>query len=222
MSYKYDVFISYKWSGEYKEWVDKVFYPLILKYFISEYNENPTFKDIIDIPHGATADQVLKDAVTSSKCMIAVLSAPYFCKSIWCPTEFSAILHRQKQVLNPSDSFKGLLFPVIFTIFDQKTNKYVSSLTNKCPRVAALVENLTPLRLEEDKYFHLHNSFIDSEAYGQLRMKVRRWLEESVIPSIQEAPKWQPEWRNPAWWDDPYNQFLQTIDCRQLKKEPQM
>jgi DNA-binding sugar fermentation-stimulating protein len=91
MQYRYAVFISYKWNGEYDEWVNKIFYPIVQEYFISKFSRNDlVFKDTMESrkSYGNSVIDFLKEGLVHSKCMIAVLNGPYFCGSIWCPKEF--------------------------------------------------------------------------------------------------------------------------------------
>jgi hypothetical protein len=220
MNYQYAVFLSYKWDGDYAEWVDKIFYPIVKNFFIDNYGDNYAYKDTEQVPGGGNLPILLRQAIARSMCMIAVLNGPYFCKSSWCTVEFSSMLHRQKALKYPeANNGRGLLFPVIFTKTNQANNAQISTLIDKCPNVAQLVEGLLPLKLEEDRYFHVHNSFKDSPEYGMLRTKIRSWLENSVVPSIVAPPPAQ-DWEGPEWFDQPSVEFRRLLDCKSIILQP--
>jgi hypothetical protein len=217
MTYRYSAFISYKRDGDYQEWVDKIFYPIVSKFFIDEYGENSTFKDVEQIPSGASVSESLKAAVIKSACMIAVLNGPYFCKSEWCTTEFAAVYNRQKLYMQGG---AGLLFPVVFTRLNKRDNKQISTLWDKCPAMAKLVDDLSPLRLEEEKYFYVTNEFVNTQAHGQLRILINNWLRDNVVPAVRSSPPFQNNWSDPQYWDEPYNTLRRQLDCISLIPQP--
>jgi hypothetical protein len=219
--YKHAVFISYKWNGEYEDWVNKIFYPIVRDFFYGQFGKNLAFKDTEQQRdhYGESVIDFLKTGLLHSKCMIAVLNGPYFCSSFWCPKEFAVMLHRNKQYKD--QHIKSLLFPVIFTKASINGNQ--NSLKEICPKLASFIEDaFMPLFLEEEKYLFVNESFKQSNDYNVLKTKIRTFLANSVIPALQLAPAWQEIWSNPEWWDEPYNTFSEQIDCIDFYKQPLM
>lgn len=215
--YKHAVFISYKWKGEYEEWVNKIFYPIVQEFFLGKFGKNLAFKDTEEQRHhyGDSVIDFLKTGLVHSQCMIAVLNGPYFCSSFWCPKEFSVMLNRNKKYKN--DQSKNLLFPVIFT----KAGN--NSLLEICPKLAAFIEeSFMPLFLEEEKYLFVNEGFKQSNDYNTLRKMIRIFLTDSVLPAMQKAPGWDEVWSAKEWWDDPYTSFANEIDCIDFYKQPLM
>lgn len=217
--YKYTVFISYKWNGEYEEWVNKIFYPIVKNYFIDTVGNNDVFKDEERVKYGEDLFSFLEGGLVHSKCMIAVLNGPYFCKSVWCPKEFSVMLHRHK--IHKTGNGKSLLFPLIFTKRDRINDRNINSLKNICPNLSQWIEdNFTPLLLEEDKYLRTTNAFRESADYDDLKIRIKNWLNDSIIPSLQTAPTWQEAWDSKLWLEAPYEDFKSSIDCTDFYKQP--
>jgi hypothetical protein len=219
MKYKYAVFISYKWNGEYDEWVNEIFYPIVQEFFISRFNKDLVFKDTKESrkAYGNSVIDILKEGLIRSMCMVAVLNGPYFCSSAWCPKEFSVMFYRHKKYNNEPPP-KRLLFPVIFTNSENK-----STLLQVCPGLAAFIENsFMPLFLEEEKYLFTNQSFKQSDGYNALKLKIKEFLNDSVLPAIQIAPAWSNEWGTKEWFDDPVNDFSSKIDCIEFFKQPLM
>jgi hypothetical protein len=220
MQYKYALFISYKWNGEYDEWVNEIFYPIVQEFFISKFSRSDlVFKDTKESrkAYGNSVIDFLKEGLIHSKCMVAVLNGPYFCNSIWCPKEFSVMLHRNKEYNNASPP-KRLLFPVIFTN-GQKEN----TLAQVCPGLSTFIENsFMPLFLEEEKYLFTNQSFKQSGEYNALKIKIKEFLNDSIIPAMRNAPGWDNVWGTKEWFDDPVNELTPKIDCNDFFKQPLM
>ena len=147
MAYQFEVFISYKWSGERKDWVDNVFYP-IFKEELDEHLEVPPkiFKDSKDVPAGGTLDEIFKHGIAHSKCMVCILSLPYFFKSLWCPTEFSAMLYREErtEIRRNDQNHTGLIFPILFTDSNAE-NVIQKSPIYQYESLKNLIFNIAPL-----------------------------------------------------------------------------
>jgi hypothetical protein len=220
MSYKYAVFISYKWNGEYDEWVNEIFYPIVQDFFVSRFNRKDiVFKDTMESRkhYGNSVIDFLKEGLVHSKCMLAVLNGPYFCNSLWCPKEFSVMLNRHKRYNEPPPP-KRLLFPIIFTTVDNE-----NSLMKICPGLTTFIEsNFMPLFLEEEKYLFTNNAFRQSSDYNTLKIKIKTFLSSSVVPALMSAPPFNTEWGTREWWDDPIDTFRPQIDCNDFFTQPLM
>lgn len=210
--YKHTVFISYKRQGDNEKWVNEVFYPIITNYFIDEYGKNYAFKDHeqLNDNYGNSLGNFLNSGLTHSKCMIAVLSNPYFCKSEWCAKEFSVMKHR-------TDYYnQNMLFPVFFT----RKNDSEILLSQACPILTADISvRYTPLLLDEEKYYQTNKAFLEGAYHSELKTKVRNWLRGSVVPAIMNVPTWNNDWNSEDWLERPYENFKNIIDCAPIYKQ---
>jgi TIR domain len=208
MSYKYEIFLSYKWGGERKEWVDKIFMPILNDALHEEVgNRIEVFKDTDNIVYGAALPESLKDALAHSKCMISIITLPYFFDSVWCPTEFSAMLFREDALeLRKDKNHTGLIFPIIFVDGNAK------SVTEKSPvykysKLGNLISSILPLELDIDKYNNINQAFIESTEYNELKSIIRRWVKRSIIPRLDNCPEWDSDWYSEEYLVKPFDTF---------------
>jgi hypothetical protein len=215
MDYKYDIFISYKWGDERKKWVDEILRPIL----ISGINEvidkkiltpEVIFKDTDNVPKGATLDVSLQKAVAFSKCMVCVVSLPYFKASAWCPTEFSAMLHREIATgIRSTGNYMGLIFPIIF-VEEKEATPEKKSPVYEYAELRKLIFGISPLELDYEKYNRVSKSFKDSDEYDELRNIIRRWVRDSIRPQLERINNnypWKSEWDTPQYLLDPYQNF---------------
>lgn len=215
MNYKYDIFISYKWGADRKKWVDNILRPILVSMIQEVVNKQDltqevVFKDTDNIPKGATLDVSLQKAVAYSKCMICVVSLPYFKDSSWCPTEFSAMLYREvKTNVRSTGNYMGFIFPIIFV--EEKESKIErKSPVYEYPELRELIFGISPLELDYEKYNRVSKSFEASDEYDQLRNIIRRWVRDSIKPQLERINNsypWQTEWDTPEYLLQPYKPF---------------
>lgn len=216
MDYKYDIFISYKWGGARKEWVDKVLYHILYdnidEWIGDEFlTTDIFFKDTEHVTSGATLDKSLQEAVARSKCMICVVSLPYFKNSSWCPTEFSAMLYREKKtgIRETSGNHTGFIFPIIFVEEGEKKPENRSPVY-EYPELRNLIFNFTPLELDIAKYNNTNEAFMKSDEFNKLKNELRRWVIKSIKPvlvQIKNNIPWRAEWATPEYILEPYQEF---------------
>lgn len=209
--YKYYVFISYKRKGDSETWMNDIFYPIVTNFFIDRLGLNIAFKDSEEQAenYGTGVDNFLENGLVYSRCMIAILNPPYFCRSYWCIREFSTMKFRAEQ------SKSRLLFPVIFT-----KDQDVSLLRDSCPSLSLNIENsFMPLLLDEKKFYLTNKAFQDSSDFNLLKQKIRDWLDKSVLPAIVAAPEWQAGWNTEEWLKEPYEDFKKIIDCKPIYRQ---
>jgi hypothetical protein len=208
MSYKHEVFISYKWGGPHKEWVDKIFYPILSDIMDDELPTKPSiFKDTENIVFGAKLDASIKSAIAESKCMVCIVSLPYFAKSVWCPTEFSAMLYREEKTMVRAQGNKvGFIFPILFVDPEQAKVENKSAIY-QYPTLRNLIFNITPLELDI-KYRQTNTAFREGKEYGELVIILQKWFVKSIKPAINRLePTWQQEWDSDEFLVDPYEDF---------------
>jgi hypothetical protein len=208
MDYKYEIFISYKWGGPYKEWVDKIFYPILFDLMDLELPTQPNiFKDTENIVSGAQLDTSIRTALAHSKCMVSIVSLPYFTKSVWCPTEFSAMLYREKTTMARTNGNQvGFIFPIIF-VDPQQPQLEKKNALYEYPTLRDLIFNITPLELDI-KFMQTNTAFLDGKEYGELKLILHRWFVKSLKPAIKRSePTWQNEWASDEFLVQPYENF---------------
>jgi hypothetical protein len=114
--YLYDVFISYRHKPPMGEWVRNHFYPLLeqrLPDCLPVHHNTQIFLDW-DIETGAAWPAKLRQALKTSRCLLAVWSPEYF-RSAWCQAEWQTMLERHRQLdLGTEQNPSGLIYPVTF------------------------------------------------------------------------------------------------------------
>jgi hypothetical protein len=110
VSYKYDVFFSYKRRALTLDWTRQVHRQLEL-WLSEELNRSAEiFVDTEQIESGMRWPHVLQDALRTSRCMGCVWSPSYF-QSGWCVSEWKSFRKREDQVGCGSH---GLIAPLRF------------------------------------------------------------------------------------------------------------
>jgi hypothetical protein len=114
MSYKYDIFLSYKREPPISDWVMNHFYPELKNWLASTMPREPQiFLDQLQ-ETGVNWPIHLRQALLKSRCLVAVWAPQYF-RSSWCLAEWHSMLAREKILgLCTDGSTRGLVYPVIF------------------------------------------------------------------------------------------------------------
>jgi len=183
MAYEHDVFVSYKWGNDLKIWVDKVFIPILkdaLYDTTDSAEDSIIFHDAEENKPGGSIPLVLRDGVARSKCMVCVITYPYFTKSAWCPAELSAMLEREKvTAIRQPPKHVGLVFPVLFVDMS-KTRLADRNPVYGLPGPKNFLTKIQPLELDEDKFFRISAGFKDTNGFDDLRLLVKKWVRESI------------------------------------------
>ncbi len=112
MTYKFDIFVSYRRTGTIGRWVKNHLVPRL-----QERLDEVAPKDIHIFCDYKMADGVnfpaeLKRQINASSLLLAIWSANYF-RSKWCMAEWESFRERQKQLgLFSDDLTQGLIYPV--------------------------------------------------------------------------------------------------------------
>lgn len=198
MSYRHDIFVSYKWGGDLKEWVDSVFIPILRNVLIeikAEYRDTDIFHDVRSTLSGATIPAVLRDGVAFSKCMVCVINRPYFTNSKWCPEELSAMLRREEETLvRQQPGHVGLIFPVLF-VDETEVALAARNAVYQHQGAAKLLSDILPLMLDEERFFCIAAGFKGTSGYDALRLIIKRWVRRGIEAQLNEPPVWREEWR---------------------------
>ncbi len=181
MPYINDVFISYKRGRMNEEWLDKIFLPLFTEYLNDELPYEPRiFVDKTALTPGVDFNNELFKNLLYSKCMVSIISPPYFRKSEWCVKEFLTMKHRQERF--KLDSFttpKALIWPVLY---------------REVEPLPAIMKNLSYLDYSE---FNLvGEAFFKTEKYLKLQEKLQDDI-KTIAAIISKAPELTPEWETP-------------------------
>lgn len=95
MSYKYDVFLSYRRANAWPKFVDRIFLPMFRHWLSAELGRNPEiFFDADCIETGSQWPNELATGVASSKLMVCLWSREYF-SSDWCKAELGHMMTRR-------------------------------------------------------------------------------------------------------------------------------
>lgn len=178
-NYRYDVFVSYTRNPIVGEWVQNHFLSLFRHHLDNALGYHPEiFVDTQSISAGDTWPLQIREALSYSKCLIAVVSPPYF-RSNWCMEECHTMLAREKlEGFGREGNGKGLVIPVIAG--DGKHHpRYISNIQSADFR----------------RFVMKGGAFVDSPRYLEFQDMMARWTEQ-VADVVQQAPDWKPHWLN--------------------------
>jgi len=177
MVYQHDVFISYS-HGFIEDWLNDYFIPQFKWRLEGAAGYEPTlFIDRDGISAGDSWPLRLKNALATSKCVVALWSPSYF-NSKWCLKECYTMLHREDQygfrsVENPG----GLVIPI--NISDGQSFHTFGD--------------------KDIQYLDLRDYVIDGEAFKQtttyveFQKKIEKWSKD-VAKAMESAPEWEEVW----------------------------
>ncbi|MBR1199536.1 toll/interleukin-1 receptor domain-containing protein [Bradyrhizobium sp. AUGA SZCCT0158] len=178
MTYKYDIFISYKRHPETLGWIKKHFEPLLGHRVGLALGSEPTiFVHEINqqVSAGELWPQSLGDALGVSKVLVALWTKTFF-NSVWCAKEMSHMLGRQGRAKGIT---YGLVIPAIIHDGEDfpKELKFIQSMD---------IRSCYNTRMREDspKAEEL-SDLIDVHSVG-------------IAKAIQQAPNWQSKWSQAA------------------------
>ena len=177
MDYEFDIFVSYPRAGHVGPWVQNHFLPVLRHSLDAELSETPRIFADIELPTGTRWEASIKNALLTSRLMVAVWTPPYF-RSRWCMAEWESMLEREKSLAedgrNPE---RGLVYPVIFSDgkhFDDRARatQYGQNLSN---------------------FTYPYKCFRESTLYLEFHNKIKTIAQE-VDNHLEQIPDWQPNW----------------------------
>jgi len=203
--YEYDVFISYKRGGAKAEWISEIFIPLF-KDDLSQnlQREASIFLDTSDISPGSTWPNVLAEALSKTRCLVAILSPLYFV-SKWCVMEFSVMTHRQT-ILRKENRLRvnqSLLTPFLRQGPSSSFPPYISQVQ----------------LLDYSKYNRVGQGFMDSKDYDEMQIQITKDA-AMVALSVRHATDWEERFQNPEWISGPFNFLDGEINGSDQPKQP--
>ena len=185
MAYDYDVFLSYLHEKPCGTWVSEHFLP----YFRHQLGnalggrQASIFYDRTGIHTGQKWPARLKQALSTSRCLVGIWSPRYF-QSTWCQCESAIMQHREQKLGFTGNNPDGLIAGV-------KVNDGIHF----------------PPYAKDSQYADFEHLFFDgpgfakTELYVEFQQKVAQ-LAVDVAKVIAKAPAWSPDWQTPAWTDD--------------------
>ncbi len=112
--YLYDVFVSYRHERPVQDWVTNHFYPLLEQWLPGFMPYGPEIFIDWSIETGSAWPAKLRQALQSSRCLLAVWSPEYF-RSRWCLAEWRSMFEREQLLrLRTTRKPSGLIYPVVF------------------------------------------------------------------------------------------------------------
>jgi hypothetical protein len=174
--YLHDVFISYRRDDLTKEWIEKLFIPVLESHIFYELGRRPVFYIDAQLESGTTWPIALGQALGTSRTMITLWSKTYL-NSVWCTCEISHMLEREMRVgLRTLQKPDGLVFPTV--IHDGET---------------------MPVNLTSIQKFELQDCFNvkmspDSPKAEVLSEKLKS-LGKAIARAIENAPDCQDDWK---------------------------
>jgi hypothetical protein len=168
MSYRYDVFISYRRTDLVGRWVQNHFYPE----FQMRLDANAGFATSVfcdtQLQEGDDWAGSLKANLRDSKLLIPIWSADYF-RSKWCMTEWMNFLERQR-ILGTT---KRLFLPIRY------------SDGNFFPASASAIQYK-----DLSRYTYPDEVFRRSERWMEFTDKIDEFV-ATVLEALDEVPEWQ-------------------------------
>jgi hypothetical protein len=175
VGYKFDAFLSYSRKGQWPQFVDRLFKPMLEHWLLNELGWQPyIFHDTESMEVGRQWPEMLADALASSRIMIALWSKVYF-SSRWCTAELGHMLARADCIRGNGTSPQLVLAAVIHDGDDFPED----------------VRNIQRLEIRD-----YANPWIIpySEKGGELSERLRRFSVD-VARAITTAPDHDPAWR---------------------------
>jgi hypothetical protein len=196
MSYKYDIFISYRRDEETRNWLNKHFIPLLKHRLKLELGNEPTIYTDQQLEVGTTWPVALGNEISSSKILIALWTKTYL-NSEWCTCEISHMLERETILgYRDAQNLNGLVIPIV--VHDGET----------LPRALAIGQTL-----EIQDCFNPRMS-VDSAKAEKLADSLSA-AAVGIANLIKNAPAWQQQW-NIVAKNNFYQLYYKNSDPNQI------
>lgn len=176
MSYKHDVFISYRRQVNWTAWTRDHFKTLLSTYLQPELGLEPDIFVDERIEVGIDWVDALAEHLATSKIMVAIFSGDYF-GSDWCLHELDLMLERSTQAALGKVKHMPLIVPVV--VHDG----------NLIPQEAKRIQ---PMDLAKYRIAHINRDTTDYHEFSKAVGK----LAPDVAAQIRSAPPFDPEWEN--------------------------
>jgi hypothetical protein len=113
LSYQYEVFVSYRRSNHWPQFIGKHFVPMFRHWLSAELGPPPRiFFDSDLLETGQSWPDALARGVSRSRVMVCLWSREYFA-SEWCLAELAHMLARRKALTTPTGPPPPLVLPAV-------------------------------------------------------------------------------------------------------------
>jgi hypothetical protein len=175
MSYKHDVFVSYRRTGGARRWVENHFVPTLKDCLADELNATPRVFFDRQLESGTTWPLALGRELAASRMLISLWSKTYL-NSKWCSMELANMLAREKELgLRSAQKPGGLI--AIAVIHDGEE----------------LPKPLGSIQTFQLRDYYNTRMRKDSESAEQLEAALRAEA-ETLAGIIELAPEFQENW----------------------------
>lgn len=172
--YEYEVFISYRRSGDWPRWVKERFFHRLNHELSNEYETPAIFVDQ-NLKPGVSWEHEIARKLLRSKVLVPLFSKQYF-ESEWCRKEFAHMLAREKRCgFGTSHNPERLIVPVI--IHDGKS-------------LLKVARDIQSVDLRPCIAIHAPDN---SQIMLDLEIAIRDWA-KGVVAAIDRAPDFDPAW----------------------------
>jgi len=173
VSYRYDVFLSYRRINRWPQFVDDTFLPMLTHWLTEELDDVPQiFYDRGRLEAGGDWPQELAEAVAASKIILCLWSKQYF-SSAWCKAELGHMLARRKAVGGAP------LVPII-----------VPAVIHDGESIPAELRSITKIEIQEYASPWLAEN---SKSKEELSARIRK-LAMNASHALEKAPPFESSW----------------------------
>lgn len=179
--YEYDVFISYRRTGNVRDWTHNHLEPRLRRCLADELPDEPSIFFDRDIDAGTPWPDHLVRALHRSRLLLAVWSPPYF-TSRWCLAEWRTFLAREDAIRRSApeisaDHPPSLVYPIRYSDGD----RFPADAKNVQQETIFSGWNYPdPQFAQTEKYLGFHDAVVQ--------------LARRIAQRLDEAPRWQPDW----------------------------
>lgn len=195
MTYRYDVFLSYRRANDWPRFVEKHFLPKFQHWLdTTRGRASPIFFDIHDIETGESWPYRLADGLSHSKVMVCLWSKEYF-SSRWCAAELTQMLARRKSLTGPLGPP-----PLILAVAIHDSEDLDPSL-----------DDIQRFPLQE-----YSNPWIAEGSIAAERLSIEiKTLAQHAADALDQAPQYDPAWARLAT-----EEFLRLFGARTTQNVP--
>lgn len=188
--YEYDVFISYRRSGQWPEWVENIFIPLFKHYLEMDipFRREPKIFVDYEIDTGDSWPLRLAKEHSQSRILVALWTPSYF-NSNWCMAELTLMYARENECgYRTRHQPEGLIVPATLHDGDRFPNK---------------AKQIGWVNFQDCAHVWVAEG---SETKEKLSRKICDWM-----PNVASAIKHVPDY-NPDWIDIAYDKFMNVFE----------
>ena len=176
MTYKYDVFISYRRTNVWPRYVERLFYPM-LKHWLDTTlgHESKVYLDTLFEKTGQSWPHKVASALSASKVVVCLWSKEYF-DSDWCKAELSHMLARRAYVAGKDEPPPLILAVLIHDGEDFQDDPELGTI-------------------EQFPLQHLSNPWMtEGSPNAEALSEALRKLADHIALALENVPNFDPAW----------------------------